>query len=278
MKWRAYLRLMRFHKPVGILLLWLPTAWALWLAYCGNPPLKIVILFFMGTVATRAAGCVINDIADRHIDLHVERTKTRPLTSGELSLTDALLCVGCLLVIALLVLLQLPTICFYYALLALLQMIIYPLCKRWIQAPQCVLGMAFSMGIPMAYAASGTGLNASMGLLLWINFCWIVSYDSQYAMADRVDDLRIGVKSTAILFAQHDRLIIGLLQILFHGSWLLLLPMLLDSWIFWLYWGIAGLILCYQQKLIATRQPKDCLQAFVSNAWYGSVMWLAIVV
>lgn len=277
MKWGAYLRLMRFHKPVGILLLWLPTAWALWIANQGNPPLTLSLLFLSGTVLMRAAGCVINDIADRHIDLHVKRTQMRPLTSGEVSLIEAFALLFTLLFAALMVLLQLPKLCFYYALLAVFITFLYPFCKRFIQGPQLVLGVAFSIGIPMAYAASGKWPDSTMFCLLIINFMWIVAYDSQYAMVDREDDLRIGVKSTAILFADYDRIIIGILQILFHSLWLFLAISLNNFWSFFCCWLIAALLLGYQQKLIAKRQPAQCLQAFTSNNWYGSVMWLAII-
>ncbi|STX38270.1 4-hydroxybenzoate-octaprenyltransferase [Legionella feeleii] len=273
----SYLRLMRFHKPVGILLLWLPTAWALWIVNQGYPSLELIVLFLCGTVLMRAAGCVINDIADRHIDLHVERTQRRPLTSGEVSLIEAFVLLFILLFAALMILLQLPKQCFYYALFAVFITFLYPFCKRFIQGPQLVLGVAFSMGIPMAYAASGKVPDSMMFYLLIINFMWIVAYDSQYAMVDREDDLRIGVKSTAILFADYDRIIIGILQIVFHGLWLFLAIRLNNFWPFFYCWLLAAFLLGYQQKLIAQRQPAQCLQAFSSNNWYGTLMWLAII-
>lgn len=268
---------MRFHKPVGILLLWFPTAWALWVANEGKPPYFLTILFLLGTILMRAAGCVVNDIADRHIDLHVKRTHMRPLTTGEVSLIEALLLLLGLLFCALLVLIQLPAICFYYALMAVFITVLYPFCKRFIRSPQLVLGIAFSMGIPMAFAASSVVVNSAMFYLLAINFIWIVVYDTQYAMVDREDDLRIGVKSTAILFAENDRVIIGLLQTLFHLLWIPLGWHFNYSLSFWGFWVIAALILLYQQKLIAKREAESCLQAFSSNSWYGLVMWLAII-
>lgn len=277
MKWKSYLKLMRFHKPVGIFLLWLPTAWALWIANAAALPLRLVLLFLSGTVLMRAAGCIINDIADRHIDSQVRRTQSRPLTSGELGLTEALILLFILLSAALIILLQLPKSCFNYALFAVFITILYPFCKRFIQCPQLVLGIAFSMGIPMVYAASGREADSAMFCLLIINVMWILSYDSEYAMADREDDLRIGVKSTAILFAQYDRIIIGILQGLFHGFWLFLAFTLNYSWPFFCCWLSAFLCLAYQQKLIAKRKPSHCLQAFSANSWYGLLMWFGII-
>ena len=274
MNWKAYLRLSRFDKPAGIALLWSPTAWALWIANQGFPPLKLIILFFLGTLFMRAAGCVVNDIADRQIDLHVQRTKHRPLATGEISLIGALLLLMFFLFSALLILLQLPSVCFYYSLVALGVTILYPFCKRFIQCPQLVLGIAFSMGIPMAFAASHVAPNASMGILLAINFAWILAYDTQYAMADRADDLRISVQSTAIFFAAYDRIVIACLQIFFHGLWLVLAFKLNFSKYFYIGWGLAALVLIYQQSLLVVRQEEKYLQAFSSNSWYGLVMWV----
>jgi 4-hydroxybenzoate polyprenyltransferase len=274
----AYYRLSRFHKPAGTLLLWAPTAWALWLANQGHPSIRLVLLFFLGTVVMRAAGCVMNDIADRHIDSHVERTKTRPLTSGEVSLVEALGLLILYLMIALIILLQLPDTCFYYAILALAVTVIYPFCKRFLEAPQLILGIAFSMGIPMAYAASEVTPDMTMMYLLLLNFFWILAYDTQYAMVDRVDDLLIGVKSTAVLFGKKDTLIIGL----FHGVtqilWLVLATNYGLSGSFYLGWVIATMLLMYQQKLTYLREENRCWQAFISNGWYGLIMWGALLV
>lgn len=267
---------MRLHKPVGILLLWWPTAWAIWLANDGEPSLLVILLFLLGTIFMRSAGCVVNDIADRHIDIHVERTKARPLTTGEVGLIEALTLLGGLLLLSLMILLQLPKSCFYFAVVAVLVTAIYPFCKRFIQSPQLILGIAFSMGIPMAFAAANQLSNKSMFLLLIINGMWVIAYDTEYAMADRADDLRIGVKSTAILFAEHDKLIIALLQLFSHFLWLPL-GLMLDAHIFWFLWVVAGLNLVYQQKLINKREPANCLRAFISNNWYGLFMWIAIV-
>ncbi len=272
----AYLRLMRFHKPVGILLLWFPTAWALWIANQGNPPLRLVFLFLAGTIIMRAAGCVINDIADRHVDFHVKRTRDRPLVAGEIGLIQAFSLVLILLIIALLILIQLPAECFYYALAALFITVLYPFCKRFIQGPQFILGLAFSMGIPMAFTAANQPLNKEMITLFIINFLWILAYDTQYAMVDRDDDLKIGVKSTAILFAAYDRIVIAFLQVCFHLIWLFLALELDFSNAFFLLWFIAIFQLLYQQKCLAKRDRQSYLRAFSSNSWYGFIMWIGL--
>jgi 4-hydroxybenzoate polyprenyltransferase len=278
MKWNAYWRLMRFDKPVGILLLWFPTAWALWLANNGVPSLKLFLLFLSGTVLMRAAGCVINDIADRNIDKHVTRTKLRPLTSGEVSLTEAFILLCLLLFAALLILINLPWNCFYLGLIALFISFLYPFCKRFLSAPQLVLGLAFSMGIPMAYVASNVPLNSQSILLFLINFFWIVAYDTMYAMTDKEDDLRIGVKSTAIYFASYDRLILGILQCVFHGLWLYLAISTHAHLMFYIFWIAAGGVLFYQQKLIHQREKEQCFRAFIISVYYGTLMWLALAV
>ena len=278
MKLGAYFRLMRFHRPAGILLLWLPTAWALWIANSGTPTFKLISYFLFGTIVMRAAGCIVNDIADRHIDKHVKRTNMRPLTTGEVGLPEAVALLGLLLVIALFIVLQLPILCLYYAFVALFITMFYPFCKRFFEAPQLILGIAFSMGIPMAYAASGITFSSDMLVLFILNFAWIISYDTMYAMVDRNDDLRIGVKSTAVLFAQYDQLIIFILQLFFHAIWIFLgITMHYSPW-FYGFWVGALVVLAYQQKLISQRDTCSYLQAFSSNVWYGLWMWCALMV
>lgn len=277
MKGGSFLRLMRFDKPVGILLLWFPTAWALWLANGGMPSFALLLYFLLGTVCMRSAGCVVNDIADRHIDTQVKRTRSRPLATGEVGLLDALGLLVVLLLAALLIVIQLPVACFYYALIALLITVTYPFCKRFLEAPQLVLGIAFSMGIPMAFAASGTAFTLNAYLLFILNAAWIVSYDTMYAMVDKAYDLRIGVKSTAIWFGEHDRVILTGLQGFFHGLWLVISYALPVSTFFYIAWGAGGMVLFYQQRLIATREPDDCFKAFISNYWYGGIMWIAVI-
>jgi 4-hydroxybenzoate polyprenyltransferase len=275
-KWNAYWRLLRFNKPAGTLLLWYPTAWALWFANNGFPAVTLLMLFFIGTVLMRAAGCVFNDIVDRHVDKHVARTKFRPLTAGEVSLPEAFILLIMLLGGALLVAINLPKACFYLAIIALFITLLYPFCKRFLKAPQLVLGLAFSMGIPMAYVASGTAFNWQFILLFLINFSWIIAYDTMYAMTDKEDDLRIGVKSTAIYFAHYDRLIIGLLQLFLHGLWLYWALASQVNIGFYGIWLVAGTILIYQQKLINKGIPEECFKAFTVSVYYGLLMWLAV--
>jgi 4-hydroxybenzoate polyprenyltransferase len=273
-----FFQLMRLHKPVGIALLWFPTAWALWIANNGAPKWSLLCYFFLGTVLMRSVGCVINDIADRHIDKHVSRTKTRPITCGDVSVLEAFMLLFLLLAGSFAILLQLPKDCFYYAVFAVLITFFYPFCKRFFQAPQVILSLAFSMGIPMAYVASGIAPNKTMWILFFINAAWIVAYDTMYAMVDRPDDLRLGVKSTAVLFAQYDCFIIFLLQLLFHGGWLYLALSLRYSLWFYSFWVFASILLVYQQILLKNRQPDHCFRAFSSNSWYGFLMWLALFV
>lgn len=277
MNWQAYYRLARFDKPVGIYLLWAPTAWALWLANQGHPPLKLVLLFLAGTVLMRAAGCVINDLADRHIDCHVNRTCHRPLTTGEMTVFQALIFLFGLLMAALLILMQLPTVCVYFAIFAVIITIIYPFCKRWVQAPQVVLGLAFSMGIPMAYAASHVAYNSSMLMLLLINLLWTIAYDTQYAMIDRPDDALLGVKSTAILLGSLDIAVISILQCIMHLLWLVVAYVAgLSSW-FFVIWLLCGGILILQYFLLNTRDERNYLRAFQTNGYYGLLIWMGML-
>jgi 4-hydroxybenzoate polyprenyltransferase len=278
MKWNAHWRLMRFDKPVGTLLLWFPTAWALWLANKGVPSLKLLILFCSGTLLMRAAGCVINDIADRKIDKQVQRTQFRPLTTGELHLKEALVLLLILLCIAFSILLALPWACFYLGCIAFVISIIYPFCKRFFSAPQLILGLAFSMGIPMAYVASNKPLNSECVLLFILNFAWIVAYDTMYALTDKEDDLHIGVKSTAIYFARYDRLIIGILQCMVHVLWLYWALVETVRIGFYSVWTMATFVLVYQQYLIQNRTPKQCLDAFRVSIYYGALMWFAVAI
>ncbi|KTD50784.1 4-hydroxybenzoate octaprenyltransferase [Legionella quateirensis] len=277
-KWSAYLRLARLNKPVGILLLWYPTAWALWIANKGNPSFKLFSLFLIGTVFMRSAGCVINDIADRNVDLHVARTKLRPLTSGEISLVEAFVILIILLFGSLIVLINLPQDCFYLALISLLITFVYPFCKRFLNAPQIVLGLAFSMGMPMAFVASSVPMNGDLVILLLINFAWIVAYDTMYAMTDKEDDLRIGVKSTAIYFAEYDRFIIGVLLFTVHSLWLLWAFLTKTNSGFYLFWYAGAGVLFYQLKLIYNRNPNECFRAFLVSSYYGALMWAAVSV
>lgn len=273
----VYARLMRFDKPAGIALLWAPTAWALWLANQGQPPGILILYFLLGTILMRAAGCIINDMADRHIDKHVKRTQSRPITSGEISIQKAAVVLMVLLMLAALIMIQLPILCWIEAGIALAITIIYPFGKRFLRAPQLVLGAAFSMGIPMAYTASGVDLDKGMLILLLLNFLWIVAYDTMYAWADRDDDLRIGVRSTAILFGSNVMRVVMFLQILVHGLWLVLARFYSVSLWFGVCWLGAAAIIMYQYHLLKHETAQHSLRAFLWNAVYGLVMWIGLL-
>ena len=268
--YNAYWRLARLDKPIGIILLWSPTSWALWLANHGHPSIKIIIFFLLGTIIMRSAGCVINDIADRNFDLHVSRTNMRPLTSGEVSLVAAflffILLVGC----AVIILLQLPPECFLYALLSLLITVIYPFCKRMINSPQLILSIAFSMSMPMVYVTAHQSFDKTLLMLWLINFLWVIAYDTQYAMVDLYDDKKIAVKSTAVFFKSWSKTIIVSLQIVLHFLWLPLAWLLDFNNYFFILWFFGGCLFIYQYNLLY-------MQAFLNNSWYGLIMWFAII-
>ena len=274
---RAYLRLTRFDRPIGAFLLLWPTLWALWLAGDGRPDAGIVAIFIAGTFVMRAAGCVINDYFDRDLDPRVARTRDRPLARGDLSPRQALQAFVFLLLLALLLVSQLNRYTQWLAVFALAIAAVYPLTKRVTHLPQLVLGVAFSWGIPMAYAALNGAIPPQAWWLFAANFAWIVAYDTQYAMVDRADDLRIGVKSTAILFGNYDNRIIGLLHIvclvvLAFIGWQHEL-----SWHFHLGLGLALTFAAYQQYLCKDRDRARCLRAFLNNNWFGAVIFFGLV-
>lgn len=272
----AYLRLLRFDKPVGIALLWAPTAWALWLANHGMPSWRLLCFFFLGTVLMRAAGCVINDLADRRIDKAVKRTALRPLASGELKISQAIAVLFGLLSLAGLIVIQLPMLCWVESGIALVITFIYPFGKRWFKAPQLILGLAFSMGIPMAFTASGVAFNATMAWLMLLNFLWIVVYDTQYALMDKDDDLLIGVYSTAIWFGSKLPTIMVVLPISFHSLWLFLgMTRVFSEW-FDFCWLLGAAILCYQHILLRQQNSSAYMRAFLWHAVYGLVMWVGL--
>ena len=274
---RAYLRLMRVDKPIGALLLLWPTLWALWLAGNGAPDWKITAIFIAGTFVMRAAGCVVNDIADRRIDPHIARTRHRPLACGELSVRQALLAVGGLLAAALILVLQLNREAQLLSVAAIVIIAVYPFTKRVTHLPQFMLGVAFSWGIPMSYAALRGTLPAEAWLLFAANFAWTVAYDTQYAMVDRNDDLRIGVKSTAILFGRFDNFIVGALH-LTCAAVLAVIGWQRDlAWQFAACLCIALAFAAYQQVLCKNRDPEKCLRAFLNNKWFGAAVFVGLV-
>lgn len=276
-KLQAYSRLMRIDKPIGTLLLLWPTLWALWLSGMAIPPLSVLLVFVLGVIVMRAAGCVINDYADRKVDGHVKRTAARPLASGLVSEKEAkLLFVGLALLAFVLVLtMNLMTILLSVVGLALAW--VYPFMKRYTHLPQVVLGAAFGWAIPMGWAAVSESLPLVCWLVFIANLCWTVAYDTQYAMVDRDDDLKIGVKSTAILFGRYDKLIIGLLQLATLGLMAVVgLLLNLNGAFYWSLLLAAGLFV-HQQKLIARRERAPCFQAFLNNNYVGLVLFIGIL-
>ena len=277
-RWRPWLALMRFDRPVGSLLLLWPTLAALWLAAEGVPPVDLIAVFTLGVFIMRAAGCVINDLADRRLDPLVARTRGRPLATGAISVRGASgLFVG-LCLAALVLLAWLNAITRWLAVAGLAIAMLYPFMKRWTHLPQVVLGVAFSWGIVMAFAAVSGAVPAPGWLLFVASLLWIVAYDTLYAMVDREDDLRAGIKSTAILFGAADRLMVGILQL---GAWL---GFALLGWRpgFGVAYGIGlalmAALFVRQQALIRGRDRDRCFKAFRNNIWVGFVLFAAVVV
>lgn len=269
---------MRFDKPIGTLLLLWPTYWALWLATKGDVPKSLFIIFTLGTIIMRAAGCVINDYADRHVDGHVSRTKNRPLATGEISTLEAKLLFFFLLVLALMLVLQLNLFTIALSLIAVFLASLYPFMKRFTHFPQVVLGAAFSWGMMMAYGAVYGHLPLEAWLLFTANLTWTVAYDTQYAMVDREDDLKIGVKSTAIFFGRFDVLAITLLQLLSVGL-LATFGILANLGLFFYFSLICVLgLFIYQYRLIRFKDPVKCFAAFRHNNWVGVVILAGIII
>ncbi len=274
----AYLQLIRLNRPIGIFLLMWPALWALWLAGAGQPPWPIVAIFAAGVVLMRSAGCAINDYADRHFDGHVTRTRTRPLAAGLIHPAEALavFAVLCVLAFGLVLMLNWQTV--LLSVVAVVLATIYPFMKRYTHVPQLFLGAAFGWAVPMAFMAIQGTIPSDAWLLFVATILWALIYDTQYAMVDREDDLQVGIKSTAILFGRHDRLIIALLQ----GLMLLLLVLVGRSARLGLAYD-AGLMVAfglalYQLWLIRDRDPVRCFQAFLNNHYFGMAIFIGLVV
>ncbi|CAH0296870.1 TPA: 4-hydroxybenzoate octaprenyltransferase [Enterobacter ludwigii] len=272
----AYHRLMRTDKPIGALLLLWPTLWALWVATPGVPPLWILGVFIAGVWLMRAAGCVVNDYADRKFDGHVKRTAHRPLPSGQVTEKEARTLFIVLVLLSFLLVLTLNTMTILLSVAALALAWVYPFMKRYTHLPQVVLGAAFGWSIPMAFAAVSESVPLSCWLMFLANILWAVAYDTQYAMVDRDDDLKIGIKSTAILFGRHDKLIIGILQVTVLALMVTIGYLNGLNWAF--YWAVlvAGMLFVYQQKLIAKREREACFKAFMNNNYVGLVLFLGL--
>lgn len=277
-KWQAYSRLMRTDRPIGSLLLLWPTYWALWIAARGVPDWHILIIFTIGVFSMRAAGCVINDFADRKFDGSVERTKNRPLPRGDVTEKEAKILFAVLVLVSFGLVLTLNTMTIWLSVAGLALAWVYPFVKRVSHLPQVVLGAAFGWSIPMAFAAVSESLPAECWLLFAVNIVWSVIYDTQYAMVDRNDDLKIGVKSTAILFGRFDKMIIGILQLMMILMLLWIGLMVNLSGIF--YWSLllAGALFVYQQRLMADRERDPCFQAFMNNIYVGFILFLGMLV
>lgn len=277
-KWLMIKLITRMDKPIGTYLLLWPTYWALWIACDGWPSLHLLVVFSLGVFVMRSAGCVINDIADMKIDGKVERTKNRPLVSGSMTKDEAISLFGVLIGIALGLVLTLSWATIYLSVVALLLAASYPFMKRYTQLPQVVLGAAFSWGMIMAFSEAQGEIPAIAWLLFVANLLWTVAYDTMYAMVDRNDDVEIGVKSTAILFGNNDKRIVGLLQLLVLGLLLTVGDMLAFGWPYQLSLVIAAGMFAYQQMLIINRERDKCFQAFLHNHWVGMIVFIGIFI
>jgi 4-hydroxybenzoate polyprenyltransferase len=271
-----YAYLVRLHKPIGTVLLLWPTLWALWFASQGRPPLLHVIIFSVGTLLMRSAGCAVNDFADREFDRHVKRTEKRPLTSGKISGKETLMVAGILALLSFVLVLSLNRLTIELSFAALFIAILYPFTKRFFSMPQAILGIAFGFGIPMAYAAELNTLPWQAWLMLLGNIFWAIAYDTAYAMVDRDDDIRIGIKTSAITFGKYEVTAIVICYILFLGimAFLAILENL-NVW-FWLGWIVAAMCAVYHFTLVRTRDRMKCFAAFNHNNWLGAVLFTGV--
>lgn len=276
-KLRAYGALTRLNKPIGIWLLMWPVLWALWLSSGGHPDPHVFIVFVLGTVLTRSAGCAINDFADRNFDGHVKRTRDRPLVTGAVDPAEALaICAG-LGLIALGLALTLNQLAQLLTLIGGVLVVTYPFFKRFFPLPQVYLGIAFTWSVPMAYAAQTGELPRMAWVMFMSGLLWTVAYDTMYAMVDREDDKKLGIRSSALLFGDADRFIIGIMQLMtLLGLWLIGDEMELGSW-YGLGLAVAAMFALYQQLLIRQRKPEDCFRAFLNNNYFGMAVFIGIV-
>ena len=275
---RSYIELTRLNRPIGIYLLLWPTLWALWIAAEGWPGWHLFFVFTLGTILTRSAGCIVNDVLDRKFDGRVKRTKNRVMASGKVDSVEAIILAIGITSVALRLGLTTNILTMGLAAIAAVITVIYPLMKRYTYVPQIILGVAFSMGIPMAFSASTGGVAIIAWLLLIANLLWVVAYDTQYAMVDRDDDLLLGLKSTAILFDDLDRHMIALLQLTFIAAMLLTGHNLEFS--VWYFLGLATalILFIYQHYLTWARSRDGCFNAFLNNHWVGLSIFFGIAV
>lgn len=272
-----YEKLMRLDKPIGILLLLWPTLWGLWFSAHGAMPDTVILtIFIIGTVLMRSAGCVINDYADRDIDPHVARTKNRPLATNAISTKEALLLALALSICAFLLILPLNRLTLALSVLALFLAASYPFTKRLFAMPQAYLGIAFSFGIPMAFAAQTSQLPFVTWLLMAANMFWVIAYDTEYAMVDKADDLKIGIKTSAITFGRFD--VAGVMGC--HLIFLILMSatghLMNSGLLFYVGLAVAAGLIIYQYGLIHCRDPENCFKAFLHNNWVGATVFAGI--
>lgn len=275
-KLRAYGDLTRLNKPIGIWLLLWPVLWALWLSSGGRPDAHVFIVFVLGTVLTRSAGCAINDFADRNFDGHVKRTRGRPLVTGAVHPAEAVaICAG-LGLIALGLALTLNQFTQSLTLVGGVLVITYPFVKRFFPLPQFYLGAAFTWSVPMAYAAHTGAIPRQAWVMFMAGVLWTMAYDTMYAMVDRDDDRKLGIRSSAILFGDADRFIIGIMQLMtLMALWLIGRELELGLW-YGLGIAVAAMFALYQQLLIRNRQPEDCFKAFLNNNYFGMAVFIGI--
>ncbi|WP_292993598.1 4-hydroxybenzoate octaprenyltransferase [Nitrosomonas sp.] len=274
---KIYVQLMRLDKPIGILLLLWPMLWGLWFAAQGLPDWQILIIFVLGTILMRSAGCVINDYADRKIDPHVERTKNRPMASGRVSSKEALLLAAGLSICAFLLILPLNQLTILLSVPALFLAGTYPFTKRFFAMPQAYLGIAFSFGIPMAFAAQTDSLPPIIWILMLANLFWVIAYDTAYAIVDKPDDLKIGIQTSAITFGRFDVLGVMVCHACFIAIMLIIGQLQQMNLAYYAgLMGATGLII-YQYTLIRNRDRVLCFKAFLHNNWVGMVVFAGIV-
>ena len=272
-----YARLARVHQPIGSLLLLWPTLWALWIAGAGRPDAVVVLVFVAGVFVMRSAGCVMNDFADRRIDPHVRRTMNRPIASGRVEPREALALFAALCLVGFGLVLTLNWLAVKYSFAAVALAASYPFMKRWTYLPQVHLGVAFGWGIPMAFAALANAVPPLAWLLLTGVVAWAVAYDTMYAMVDREDDVKVGVRSTAILFGDADRFFVGLSQVAVLAVLVLAGRQAGLGVFFNAATALSALLFLYQQYLIRDREPAACFRAFLNNNWVGAVVFAGIV-
>lgn len=268
---------MRLDRPIGTLLLLWPTLWALVLGANGLPHWRILLIFMLGTLLMRSAGCVINDYADRDIDAHVERTKERPFAQGSVQPKEALYLAASLALMAFSLTFYLPVAALFWSIPAVVIAAIYPYTKRFFPLPQAVLGVAFSFGMPMAFVALDQPLDARLWLLFAANLCWVIAYDTIYALVDLPDDIKLGIRTSAITFGRYVQLAILIFHGLFLGLMLALGALGGFRWPYWLSLFLAATLIAKQLQDIKSNNPKLCFQAFLHNNRIGCVIFLGLI-